>query len=246
MIKQFDFETFSSLLVKENAYKKYASFIKRDWMLVDKNTCVADITAFIDKYGVVLVKPNSGEQGGGIFKASKDDLSRIQSLLEYNELLLEQVVVNCSEISRINPSSLNTFRVYTLIDRNGIPRILAIMLRAGAAGKAVDNWGSGGVGYSFDVDSGVCVGYGYDKKHNRYIFHPGSEFIMAGFSIPQYKEFTEFVLALAKVELRARYVGWDIAITPDGFELIEMNFPGGHDFLQAFGVPAYPLIQKYW
>lgn len=123
-------------------------------------------------------------------------------------------MVNCSEISRINPSSLNTFRIYTLVDRNGIPRIIAIMLRAGAAGEAVDNWGSGGVGYSFDVDSGVCVGYGYDKKHNRYIFHPGSEFIMAGFSIPRYKEFTEFVLALAKWSQRRDMWGGILPLRP--------------------------------
>ncbi|WP_308759887.1 sugar-transfer associated ATP-grasp domain-containing protein [uncultured Bacteroides sp.] len=167
-------------------------------------------------------------------------------MLEHNKVLLEQVVTNCLEISEINLSSLNTFRVYTMIDRCGESHIIAIMLRAGVAGKTVDNWGSGGIGYHFDIESGVCVGYGYDKKHNRYIFHPGSRLKMVGFSIPRYREFKEFVFALTKIEPKARYVGWDIAITPDGFELVEMNFPGGHDFLQAFGVPAYPLIQKYW
>lgn len=119
------------------------------------------------------------------------------------------------------------------------------MLRVGAIGKAVDNWGSGGIGYCFDVESGICVGYGYDKKHKHYIFHPGSDIKMVGFLIPVYEQFKKFVFDLAKVEPKAKYVGWDIAVTPEGFELVEMSFPGGHDFLQAFGNPAYPLIQKY-
>lgn len=32
-------------------------------------------------------------------------------------------------------------------------------------------------------------------------------------------------------------IGWNIAITPNGYELVEVNCPGGHDFLQAFGKP---------
>ena len=42
----------------------------------------------------------------------------------------------------------------------------------------------------------------------------------------------------------ARFVGWDIAITPSGYELVEMNCPGGHDFLQAFGKSYWDLLKK--
>lgn len=48
------------------------------------------------------------------------------------------------------------------------------------------------------------------------------------------------------VEPKAKFVGWDIAITPNGFELIEMNFPGGHDLLQVFGKPCYDIISANW
>jgi hypothetical protein len=33
--------------------------------------------------------------------------------------------------------------------------------------------------------------------------------------------------------MKVVYAGHDIAILPDRLELIEVNFPGGHDFLQT-------------
>ena len=33
--------------------------------------------------------------------------------------------------------------------------------------------------------------------------------------------------------MKVAYAGHDIAILPDRLEMIELNFPGGHDFLQA-------------
>ena len=118
------------------------------------------------------------------------------------------------------------------------------MLRAGLKGSHVDNWGSGGIGYDFDIETGVCVGYGRDKKNHPYIYHPGSNVNMMGFQLPEYQRLKETIIQLSQVEPKARFVGWDIAITPSGYELVEMNCPGGHDFLQAFGRPYGDILRK--
>ena len=67
------------------------------------------------------------------------------------------------------------------------------MLRVGRKGSHVDNWGSGGVGYDFDIETGVCVGYGRDKKNNPYIFHPDSNIQMVGYRLPDYEQLKKII-----------------------------------------------------
>ena len=182
---------------------------------------------------------------GSIFKP--DDKASIDELLtkcRRADYILEEMLTNECSLDAINPSSLNTVRVYTLIQRNGQTKILGIMLRVGRNGNHVDNWGSGGIGYNFDVETGICVDYGRDKKNRPYIFHPDSNIQMVGFHLPKFEELKLYVTRLSQVCPQARYVGWDIAITPSGFALVEMNCPGGHDFLQAFGEPFGDVLKK--
>ena len=66
---------------------------------------------------------------------------------------------------------------------------------------------------------------------------------MVGFELPDYTALKEYVLRLVKVVPQAWYVGWDIAITPNGYDLIEMNCPAGHDMFQSFNNPVYRFFK---
>ena len=118
------------------------------------------------------------------------------------------------------------------------------MLRTGRKGSHVDNWGAGGIGYDFDIETGICVGYGRDKKNRPYIFHPDSGVQMVGFKLPNYEVLKKTIIEMSQLVPAARFVGFDIAITQEGYELVEMNCPGGHDFLQAFGKPYGDILKK--
>ena len=228
-------------------YKTFANYIQRPWMVVDKDTDPQDVRDFIAKQGVVFAKPNMGDQGKGVMKIKSGDNTAIEDLInecKQNPYVVEGVIEQASEIAAINPSSVNTVRAYTLIKRNGETQILGIMLRVGRVGSHVDNWGSGGVGYDFDIETCICVGYGRDKKNNPYIFHPDSNVQMVGFRLPNYERLKQTVIELSQLVPQARFVGWDIAITPNGYELVEMNCPGGHDFLQTFGKPYGDLLKR--
>lgn len=237
----------SNVYGKIAEYKTFADYIHRPWMILDKNTDILQLKEFIDKNEVVFAKPNHGDQGKGVLKIQSNDVNAINNLIELSKqqpYVVDGVVENDENISVINPSSLNTIRAYTLINKDGSVRILTIMLRVGKIGSHVDNWGAGGVGYDFDLNTGICVGYGRDKQNNPYTHHPGSNIQMIGYKLPRFEELKEVIVSLAQVTPNARYVGWDIALTPNGFELIEMNCPGGHDFLQAFGTPFYDVLKK--
>lgn len=234
---------------KEAEYKTYKNYIHRDWMIVNETTAPAEIEAFIKKNGVVIAKPIKGDMGKGVMKISDVTSEDYQTLMKEKDskvFVIEQLIKNCEAISAINPSSLNTVRATTLILKDGTPRILSMILRVGAPGCHVDNWGAGGVGYNFDVETGVCNMYGRDKKNHPYVYHPGSNFQMIGFKLPQYEELKKYVLELTQVYPQARYVGWDVAITPDGYDLVEMNCPAGHDMFQSFNNPVYDIMLKNW
>lgn len=234
---------------KSEEYKRFNSFVKRDWMVVDAQTCKETIISFINKYHTVIAKPDHGEQGHGVMKITETDSRAVDELLQerFNTtFVMEECLVNAPEIAAINETSLNTIRCYTLLDKNGNPHIMELMLRVGQTGSHVDNWGSGGVGYCFDVETGICSQYGLDKMNRPYSHHPGSNYPMIGFALPDYKQLKEYIFSLVKSAPHARYVGWDIAITANGYDLVEMNCPGGHDFLQAFGRPWGKFIKENW
>ena len=236
LIKHFDKETFLHPGGKSYLYKKYADFIKRDWILADSNTEESVISDFFAKHSCVLVKPMSSEQGKGIYVANgndKKELAIVTESCKKNPILLEEVCTNCEELNRINSSSLNTLRVYTVVTKDGDIVIPSVSLRCGCGKTVVDNWGSGGVGYPVDIETGIVYAPGVDKKGKKHIYHPGTDVIMPGFAIPRFKEALEMSKQVIRKDMKVVYAGHDIAILPDRLELIEGNFPGGHDFLQT-------------
>ena len=228
-------------------YNTFSEYIHRPWMIADKNTDENTIISFINKCQIVFAKPDMGDQGKGVLKVKADDSISINYLLteikKGGSYVIEGIIQNSEAIRVLNPSSLNTVRAYTLLNKDGSTKILAIMLRVGQEGSHVDNWGSGGIGYNFDLETGICVDYGRDKINRPYVYHPGSLAKMIGFQLPRFKELKDFIITLSHIIPHARFVGWDIAITPDGFDLVEMNCPGGHDFLQAFGKPFGDILR---
>lgn len=248
MARKIDKKTFAEISAnKGRELQVFKDFVNRDWMLVDKNTSTEDVEQFISTHSALIAKPEHGEQGHGIFKIkSRHDIDRLMAERSDTPFIVEEVVENAEYIRELNPTSLNTIRAYTLVTAKGDTLILAVLLRVGAPGATVDNWGSGGVGYNFDLDTGICCQKGLDKKNGKHIFHPGSNKLMLGFKLEHFEELKEYIVKLSQVVPSARFVGWDIAITPNGFELIEMNCPGGHDFLQVHGKPFYDLILKNW
>ena len=245
---KIDRKTFADISAnKSRELEVFSDFIHRKWMLVDYSTHEHEIIDFITKCQATIAKPEHGEQGRGIFKlCSKKDIERLISECKSTSYIVEEVVKNAEYIREINPSSLNTVRATTFVDKTGKVNIISIILRVGTPGACIDNWGAGGVGYNFDVETGICDRPGKDKKNKSYIFHPGSGKKMLGFELLDFPEIKKYINRLAQTLPSAKYVGWDIAITPSGYELIEMNCPAGHDMFQSFDNPVYRFFINNW
>lgn len=248
MLKAFGYyKTRENTYGKIAIYKSFADYIHRPWIVADKDADPQSIKDFIAKQEVVFVKPDHGSQGNGVVRIKADDNAAIEELMndcKQRAFVVEGAIEQAPDIAAINPTSINTIRAFTLIKRDGTTQIISILLRVGMPGMVVDNWGSGGVCYNFDLATGICDRAGVDKKQQPYLIHPGSNFQMVGFRLPNFAQLKQLILEISQKVPQARFVGWDIAITPDGYELVEMNCPGGHDILQPYGTPYGDLLKR--
>ena len=69
---------------------------------------------------------------------------------------------------------------------------------------------------------------------------------MLGLRIPHFDKLKAFVERMARLNPKAKLVGWDIAITETGFELIEGNFAADETIMQFDGIGKYYFILSKW
>lgn len=149
------------------------------------------------------------------------------------ECLIEEFVEQHPFLSQLNPTSVNTIRIYTLVKKDGSCTILSASIRVGGKGAEVDNYHSGGCGYPIDIETGIIYQPGTDIKGNSRIFHPSTGVKMVGLEIPNWNGLKQFVSEAMKVIPETRLIAWDVAVLQDGFEMIEGNCNGDPGFMQA-------------
>ena len=230
---------------KDKEYEIFSDCIQREWIIIQKNDCNNKaIDEFVNAHQGCIAKPVHGTLGRGLKKIhGEEDVKWLRNQIAEDDYILEECVTNNDDIRTLNPSSLNTIRAFTHITNSGETIIDEIILRVGWPGNVVDNWGAGGIIYYVDVDSGIIVKPGIDKHLKEYIYHPGSNIQMIGYKLNNFDELKAYIVSLAGRLPKARVVGWDIAITPQGYDFIELNCPGGHDILQAFNVPFWNVFK---
>lgn len=224
----------------------FSEFIHRKFLSVNNNTSDDDLQTFFNslKENRYIVKPNDLFYGQGVYVAdSLDELKKIRN--NGKEYIVEELVKNDPELAKLNESSLNTFRVVTCIDRKDNVHIVAILLRTGRKGSVIDNLLGGGTCYHVDIETGIIDGMGRDGIGNMFLKHPTSGITMPGFQITRIDEVKQFAINLAKHLPKARYVGWDIALTPDGVEVIEGNVCPSAELIQCNGRGLFKEIKSY-
>lgn len=212
---------------KEEMYKIYNKFLKRQWMVLNENN-YNDFLDFFKQNKVIIVKPIDGEGGKGIEKYEyiNDEESKIvySSLLFKKQLLVEQCIKQHPDMNKLYNKSVNTLRMFTFY-KDGQAYFLQAILKVGNGG-VVDNFSSGGM-YTYVDDEGTVYAEAIDQMDNKYYKHPISNETIVGFKVPMFKEAVGMVKEAAKVVPEMGYIGWDVAISEDGPVLVEGNcYPG--------------------
>jgi hypothetical protein len=101
---------------------------------------------------------------------------------------------------------------------------LAARLRI-SVNSPVDNMAAGNIAAPVDLKTGVVTGPGVfsDITRDSVRVHPVTGKEIEGFRIPHWEKVLELAGTAARNASGNKSVGWDIAVTEDGAELIEGN-----------------------
>lgn len=210
------------------AYEKFKNFYKREVVCIQNDTDYHKFCEFTHRYRRFMIKAIDKAAGEGIYIINQDNepvdqevlFSKIMKLVP---CVLEEYIYQDNELAKFHPNSVNTIRFATFLKDDEIVKMFALF-RMGCGGSHVDNAGAGGIVAAVDLDTGIIKTMGYREDNmTRYLNHPDSGEQILGAQIPRWKELIELVEELAEVVPEQKYVGWDLALTNNGWIMVEGN-----------------------
>lgn len=212
--------------------KVYAPFIRHEYAsLSDLETDTAIGGRILENAsGKVVLKSSDGQCGRGIeVRACRDFTPEtlVKRMRETSNDYVETFVVQHDDLMKLSASGLNTVRIITQIDSQGKVDILAARLRI-SVNSHVDNLAAGNIAAPIDAQTGIVEGPGVysDITRDDVEVHPVTRERIVGFKVPFWRETITMAKEAAMANKDNRSIGWDIAITSEGPELIE----GNHDW----------------
>ncbi len=220
-------------------FKKY---INRAYLNMEE-VSKEDVEKFLLTYNKAILKPCDSQCGIGV-----EVVSKIDEVLPYlgKPYVLEEVVVNHPDLKKLSSDSLNTIRIYTVKEKDHVIRALSSSIRIGAKGNIVDNAHFGSEVLPVDITTGICYPksvniLGEEKDTN---YHCHEKYV--GMKIPHWDKVINACLECAKLFKHQRLIGWDVAVTKDGIEMIEANSKPHLHLFELTNGPSKAYFLKHW
>ncbi len=182
------------------------------------------------QHSKIIVKPSIESCGGKnvrVINLEKRD-SRyydkefLELLESYGEnFTIQSFVKQHKAMNLLNPTSLNTIRVISLLINNEV-KILKTISRIGSINGEVDNISQGGVACSIENNGQLSErGHLYNGDS---VLETETKVKLKGFKIPGYEKLTETIASLHSQIPHFKIISWDLALDNNGdFVLIEYN-----------------------
>lgn len=199
----------------------------------------------------IVFKIKDGGCGKRVMVENVDKFN-VDSLITFMEQnaydLVEEYVQQHEIINNLAPTALNTVRIITQLRPNGEVAIVGCRLRISVHG-VTDNLAAGNIAAVINPETGIITSdgvYSDITKHDESI-HPVTKLKIVGTQIPFWKESIALVKEIAALDSRNRSIGWDLAITSFGPDVIE----GNREWCKLlYQLPAHkglkPVLDSYW
>lgn len=216
----------------------FSEFVKRDW-LFNQDATYHEFKDFVLKHHAIIVKPLELCEGHGIFRVDNictdEEVQDLYNKIKDAPYMLEECIVSHKRMEFGN-RSINTIKIDTLLKQNGDVFVFKPALRVGVGDAVVDNYGLGGCVYDVDQELGIVMCPSFSKDNTPHRKHPGTDITMIGYQLPNWDKVIECVTKAAKKLPQCRFIGWDVAITPDGVDLIEGNHNLDYELMEFQGI----------
>lgn len=222
--------------------------------LMDGNEILTidDLLNCIQREKQVALKLTSAAHGVGFYKLSYHDCYEIDDqvlpedqfiafIRTLDNYLVTEYVVAHKEIRKISSGALNTVRIMVINEDTLQPKLAnSVMKFSTKASGQVDNVKAGSIFANVNVITGE---FSDAKKVINSVYfncntHPDSKLEIKGV-LPNWHTLSEKLVEISQHLQPLTYFGYDIAITDDGFKIIEINSHQGLMMFQSFG----PLLK---
>lgn len=224
---KYNIKSDTDLLGQKDVFDQvYAEYVNRKFWVNKQNASLESFLEFAEGLGEAFCKPLRSGGGLGTFKLNlavdrHSLVETYQDLMSKPLVLVEESVKQHDDLNEFYPNSVNTIRVVTLQDEDGV-HIISTGVRFGSDG-ITDNFSADGFVCDVDKESGVILTPAVNKKGIVAEAHPYSGKVFVGAKIPHWDKVISAATDAMSVLSGVNYVGWDVAVGPNGVSLIEGN-----------------------
>ena len=242
MIRQLNDPAYIDLFEDKTKFaERFAKYFGRGWVST-KNLTFDEFMQFIEGKEKFIYKPIENAQGQGIivYDELKNPKAVFDDIVKRNEFsILEEWIEQHKILNDVYGEAINCLRIITVY-KNGETFFLAGGVTWGN-GKKIANASASGIVSPVEFDTGMLKKPAGDFSGNVYEKHPITGADLLNIQLPFWKEILDMLREASAEIPEVAYIGWDIAITPDGPILIEGNTTPGYRYYQ---IPVHMTEKK--
>ena len=212
-------------------------FYDTNMHLINKDNALAKI---VEYQKPIIIKPIMDTYGGRGIKIlhtyTTEELKNTLNEFRQN-FVVQEIIKQSEQTKQFNPTSLNTFRIVTLL-LNGKLSVLSQAFRCGGKNATVDNAHSGGMFVGINSKGELASA---TSHHTLTIPYSPTGLKFSDYKIHHFERILNFALALHEFLPSCAFAGWDIALDEnDDPVLIEVNLDTpGVWLLQVLNGPIF-------
>ena len=224
---------------KYTAYQLMKRFYKREIIRIADEKDYEVFADFVSRHTVFVKKPLNANIGIGIRKITVRPDTDLKALFEEllkegqlhaksqpwgnsSDIILEELIRQDEHLAQLHAESVNVVRVNTF-RACGKTLCWYPWLKISQGGKFLTSASEGSMGCSVHSETGVVRGPGVTEFGALYHVHPDTGIRLEGFQIPRWDECRRLAEEVSDLFPDIRFIGWDFALTPDGWCVVEGN-----------------------
>lgn len=194
------------------------------------------------KVFVKAATDSSGGAGVKMIEVKGADSKIVDELLKpfVGDTIIQIPIKQSDIMNKLHPSSVNTLRIISLLDRRGQVKIYSCIVRMGVGNAVVDNASSGGITCGVD-ENGRLKPIAFTAKGDKIDRHPTTNIQFDEIVVPNFMLAKQLVHQAHLMIPHFRLVSWDIAFDENDQPLmLEVNLHYGEvDFHQLNNGPLF-------